>query len=177
VDRFVAQLEAAHAQVLRVSATDWPRRLAQVLAEKGAARLLFAPATEAGRTLAEAKTGLELIAYDQAIEAMKDTLVSGVDAGLTTALAGIAHTGSLVLWPTEDEPRLMSLLPPIHVALIHEGDIVDSLPQAMERGQWATAMPTNLVLVSGPSKTADIEQTLAYGVHGPKELIVLLAGP
>ncbi|WP_278366532.1 LUD domain-containing protein, partial [Marinobacter salarius] len=39
---------------------------------------------------------------------------------------------------------------------------------------WAAGMPTNALLVSGPSKTADIEQTLAYGVHGPKELIVLV---
>ena len=39
---------------------------------------------------------------------------------------------------------------------------------------WASGMPTNALLVSGPSKTADIEQTLAYGVHGPKELIILV---
>lgn len=68
----------------------------------------------------------------------------------------------------------MSLLPPIHVALVEEWRIADSLAALMADESWAAAMPTNAVLISGPSKTADIEQTLAYGVHGPKELIVLL---
>ena len=82
-----------------------------------------------------------------------------------------------MLWPTADKPRLMSLLPPIHVALVEEGSIADSLAETMASQDWAGGMPTNAVLVSGPSKTADIEQTLAYGVHGPKELIVLVIGP
>ena len=68
----------------------------------------------------------------------------------------------------------MSLLPPVHVALVRQGDIVDNLAGLIRAQDWASRMPTNAVLVSGPSKTADIEQTLAYGVHGPKELIVLV---
>ena len=44
----------------------------------------------------------------------------------------------------------------------------------MQKENWPARMPTNIVLVSGPSKTADIEMTLAFGVHGPKELIVLI---
>ena len=44
----------------------------------------------------------------------------------------------------------------------------------MKAQNWSSGMPTNALLISGPSKTADIEQTLAYGVHGPKELIVLM---
>ena len=98
----------------------------------------------------------------------------GVDAGFTTTLGGIAETGTLVLWPNADEPRLMSLLPPIHVALVQESAVTDSLAELIRVQDWAARMPTNAVLISGPSKTADIEQTLAYGVHGPKELIVLV---
>ena len=105
---------------------------------------------------------------------MKETLVSGVDAAITGVAGAIAETGSLVLRPTPDEPRLMSLLPPIHIAVLQESAIHDTLAGVMEQEQWAESMPTNLLLVSGPSKTADIEQTLAYGVHGPKELIVLI---
>jgi L-lactate dehydrogenase complex protein LldG len=52
--------------------------------------------------------------------------------------------------------------------------IFSSLADAMRSGQWAQDMPTNLLLISGPSKTADIELTLAFGVHGPKELIVYI---
>ncbi|MBK5953801.1 lactate utilization protein, partial [Rhodospirillum rubrum] len=180
--RFTALLEAAHAEVYQASATDWPARLAELLEQKAVARLLYAPTTPAGRQLAqawgEATDGRpRLIAYDRPVEAMKETLVSGVEAALTGTLGGIAHTGSLVLWPTPDEPRLMSLLPPLHIALVEETAIADSLSALIASQHWAKAMPTNALLISGPSKTADIEQTLAYGVHGPKALIVLVIRP
>jgi len=57
---------------------------------------------------------------------------------------------------------------------VRAADIADNLPGLIRAQGWAQSMPTNAVLISGPSKTADIEQTLAYGVHGPKELIVLV---
>jgi L-lactate dehydrogenase complex protein LldG len=176
-DRFKAMLEASHADVHEVDDDTWPQRLQAILANKGVARMLYAPTTEAGAKLADAWAGgaaPQLVPYDQTVEHMKPVLVHEVDAALTTAKGGIAQTGSLILWPTPDEPRLMSLLPPIHVVLVREADLTDSLAQTIAAQGWSSGMPTNVVLVSGPSKTADIEQTLAYGVHGPKELIVLL---
>ncbi|OAN55972.1 lactate utilization protein B/C [Paramagnetospirillum marisnigri] len=177
--RFKAMLEASHAEVHEVTDESWPERLLSILGNKGARTLLYAPATEAGRRLSDAWSdgGPALLAYDRSVEDLKEVLVHQADAALTTARGGIAQTGSLVLWPTPDEPRLMSLLPPIHVALVNEADLTDSLAETIRAQGWATAMPTNALLVSGPSKTADIEQTLAYGVHGPKELVVLLVGP
>jgi L-lactate dehydrogenase complex protein LldG len=172
VARFMALLEGLHAEVYEVGA-DWPERLKTILSERGAKTMLHAPNTEAGRKLAEAWTE-GLVAYDRPVEELKETLVHGVDAGFTTTLGGIAETGTLVLWPTPDEPRLMSLLPPIHVALVEADKVADNLAGFIRDNGWAKAMPTNAVLISGPSKTADIEQTLAYGVHGPKELIVLV---
>ena len=177
--RFRSMLEASRAEVYNVAAEDWPDSLRAVLTTKGAARLLYAPGTEAGRRLKSAWAeggGPELVAFDQPVETLKQVLVDGVDAALTTARGGIAHTGSLVLWPTPEEPRLMSLLPPIHVVLIEEAVIRDSLSETIACEGWSDKMPTNALLISGPSKTADIEQTLAYGVHGPKDLIVLIIG-
>lgn len=176
--KFTAMLAAAHAEVHEVTALDWPQRLKAILADKGVETLLYAPATEAGGALAQAwgDSGPARLAYDRSVEEMKESLVQQVDAALTTARGGIAQTGSLVLWPTADEPRLMSLLPPIHVALLDEDSLTDSLAETIAAQGWAGSMPTNAILVSGPSKTADIEQTLAYGVHGPKELVVLLVG-
>lgn len=175
-ERFRSMLEAAHADVHDVDAVTWPQRLQAILANKGVKRLLYAPATQAGQDLAHAwgQATCQLVAYDQDVELMKAVLVQGVEAALTTSLGGIAETGSVVLWPNSDEPRLMSLLPPIHVALVHESALTDSLAETIAVQNWANSMPTNAILISGPSKTADIEQTLAYGVHGPKELIVLL---
>ena len=176
-DRFKALLEAAHADVHEVDADTWPHRLQAILDNKGVRRMLFAPATPSGAKLAEAWAGTsapQLVPYDETVERLKPVLVHEVEASLTTARGGIAQTGSLVLWPTPEEPRLMSLLPPIHVVLVRQADLTDSLAQTIAAQGWSSGMPTNVVLVSGPSKTADIEQTLAYGVHGPKELIVLL---
>ena len=70
----------------------------------------------------------------------------------------------------------MSLVPPVHFAILHTDRLYATFAQAVADQDWAGGMPTNALLVSGPSKSADIEQTLAYGVHGPKELIVILAG-
>lgn len=112
--------------------------------------------------------------YDRPIEQWQPELFNDVDAGLTSTRGGIAETGSLILWPTPDEPRLLSLVPPIHVAVLYASELYPTLYDAMHAQAWAAGMPTNALLISGPSKTADIEQTLAYGVHGPKELIVLV---
>nr|WP_269808811.1 LUD domain-containing protein [Enterovibrio nigricans] len=79
----------------------------------------------------------------------------------------------------ESEPRSLSLVPPTHIAIIRESDIVSHFSELMTTpfwtsAGWDTTPPTNLLLISGPSKTADIQQTLAYGAHGPKRLIVFL---
>jgi L-lactate dehydrogenase complex protein LldG len=87
---------------------------------------------------------------------------------------GVADTGAIVLWPDEHEPRLMSLVPPVHVAVLDADTIAGSLSEMMQKENWADGMPTNALLISGPSKTADIEFTLVFGVHGPKELVVLI---
>ncbi|SMH34619.1 LutC/YkgG family protein [Azospirillum agricola] len=118
--------------------------------------------------------GLRLIPYDRPVEAFKERLFESIDAGLTSTLGAIAETGSLILWPSAEEPRLLSLVPHIHVALLRADALYDTFWQAMRDNRWAEGMPTNALLISGPSKTADIEQTLAYGVHGPKRLVVVI---
>jgi L-lactate dehydrogenase complex protein LldG len=80
----------------------------------------------------------------------------------------------VVLWPTPEEPRLLSLVPPVHVAVLDADTIYGSLAEMMTERNWADGMPTNVLLISGPSKTADIEFTLVFGVHGPKEMVVLI---
>ena len=115
----------------------------------------------------------ELIPYDQEIEHLKET-VFDVDAGITSTHGAIADIGALILWSSPDEPRQMSLVPPIHVSVLKADNIYNTFLEVMQQENWAGGMPTNAFLISGPSKTADIELTLAFGVHGPKELIVLI---
>ncbi len=79
-----------------------------------------------------------------------------------------------ILWPDAREPRLLSLVPAVHIAVLQAGTIYNTFAEAMSSERWPEGMPTNVLLISGPSKTADIELVLTFGVHGPKELIVLI---
>jgi hypothetical protein len=108
------------------------------------------------------------------LQSWKHALFGQVQAGVTSTPAGVADTGTLVLWPGPDEPRTLSLIPPVHMAVLRASRLYASLPAAMAALQPQSRMPSNLLLVSGPSKTADIQQVLAYGAHGPKELIIVL---
>jgi L-lactate dehydrogenase complex protein LldG len=94
-----------------------------------------------------------------------------IKAGITGALAGIAETGTLVIPGGEGQPLTASLLPEIHIAVLRASDIEESLEKVMELRKVET-YPSG-VLVSGPSRTADIEMTLTIGVHGPGELHVI----
>ena len=91
-------------------------------------------------------------------------------AGLTGALAGIADTGTLVLPGGPGRPQAASLLPEIHLAILHEKDICENLQQVLRMREIRES--PSVVLVTGPSRTADIEMTLTIGVHGPREVHV-----
>lgn len=175
VARLRQALEAAHAELHDVTQADWVSVLLRVAAQKGIRQLLIGKDTLHGMELtAQAPDKLELINYEQPIDSWRDLLFDGIDAGLTVAKGAIAETGSLILWPTPAEPRLISLVPGIHFVLLDVHTIYADLHDAMVAQAWSTRMPTNALLVCGPSKTADIQQTLAYGAHGPKELVVLM---
>ncbi|MDO9130253.1 MAG: LUD domain-containing protein [Anaerolineales bacterium] len=92
--------------------------------------------------------------------------------GITGALAGIAETGSLVITSGEGRPLTASLLPEIHIAVLRAKDLYASLPQVINLREVREASAA--VLITGPSRTADIEMTLTIGVHGPKELHVFV---
>ena len=171
-------MEAVHTEIHLSTQADWPERLGQLLKARELPSLLIAPSTKHGQQLSAAWAGREdlprLKAYDRPIEEWKAELFNDTPAGLTGTLGAIAATGSLILWPTPQEPRLMSLVPPLHIALLKASSIQDNLYEVQQQHRWAKQMPTNALLISGPSKTADIEQVLAYGAHGPKDLIVLI---
>jgi L-lactate dehydrogenase complex protein LldG len=156
----------------------WTDRLKTIVVEKGLKQMLYAPGTPVGDAVAAAwaagDAGLPVLEpYDAPVETFKEALFS-MDAGITATMGGIADTGALILWPDENEPRLMSLVPEVHIAVLDADRIYESFSEAMEKCVWADGMPTNALLISGPSKTADIELVLAFGVHGPKELVVLI---
>ena len=97
------------------------------------------------------------------------------DVGVTMAQAAIAETGTLILESEKERHRLVSLLPPIHVAVVRSSDICLTIGDALRRlrGQQEE-MSRAITFITGPSRTADIELTLTVGVHGPKELYVII---
>lgn len=179
IERFERLIASVHGEVIHATQTDWTARLVEVLDAKSIRRLALGrehPVPVAARA-ALLDHGVELVDVDRDIEQWKREQFESVDAGLTSTRGAIAETGSLWLWPTPDEPRLISLVPPIHIAVLDADTIEDTFFDVVEHHSWANNMPTNALLISGPSKTADIEQTLAYGVHGPRELVVLVRHP
>jgi L-lactate utilization protein LutC len=105
--------------------------------------------------------------------------VSQADIGITGVEYAVAETGSVVLLPQQGLSRLTSLFPPIHLAIVRPKEVVETLDDlfllrrlAYYRGEWS--MGGYLNIITGPSRTADIEQKVVVGVHGPRETHMLM---
>lgn len=180
-DRLKQLMEGMRTEVHEVDNGSWVDALADIVERKRLGSLLYSPETDIGPVL-ESHFGSpdipdaqkpELISYNGNIEDFKAHLF-GLEASITTSKGAIADAGAILLWPNEKEPRLMSLVPPVHIVVVDAETIHGNLSEAMEKENWHREMPSNALLISGPSKTADIELTLAFGVHGPRELVVLI---
>ena len=94
------------------------------------------------------------------------------DAGLSVATAALAETGTVVVASGPGRSRLTGLLPPVHMVLAPATHLSTDI------FTWTAlrpdVLPSSVTLISGPSKTADIEQTMAVGVHGPGRFVVIL---
>ena len=96
--------------------------------------------------------------------------------GISSADYGLADTGTLVMVSSPHEARMISLLPPTHIAVLPCSRLLTGLNQMFALLPSPASMTSSLVLITGPSRTADIEQILVRGVHGPGEIIVVLVG-
>ena len=99
----------------------------------------------------------------------------GYDVGISRVQGAIAETGTLVLDTERERHRLVSLLPPVHIAIVDASQICLTLGETLSvlRRDTEEVSPT-ITFITGPSRTADIELTLAIGVHGPQELFVIV---
>ena len=131
-----------------------------------------------GLLAALASRGLQRVTYDLPFDAAgRDAAVQaleGIGAGLTGADAALADSGALVLASGHSRGRMASLLPPVHVAIVSRARLFPSLPAFIGAQPSLVDASSNLVVIAGPSRTADIEMTLTHGVHGPKQVHVIL---
>lgn len=175
--QFDEALTGAAGEVKRVA--DLPAALEEVgrlLSELGAERIVVngAPAPLGEVKWEERFPGCGWHIVNQSEGAVR-AFCAEADVGISSADAALAETGSIVVQSGPGRSRLATLLPPVHIALVPSERLTADL-FTWVAGRGEAEFPANLVLISGPSKTADIEQTLAIGVHGPKRLIVILYG-
>lgn len=175
VDAFQSEAERIHATVSRVGTLDdVPKAVADYLASQNhPARIRLTPdpwlqsAPWASETALSVDTGK----------------ADGADtAGVSHAFGGVAETGSLVFLSGPENPTTVNFLPVTHIAIVRAADISGSYEDAWTRlraereevSDTGTFMPRTVNWITGPSRTADIELTLFLGVHGPKDLHIIV---
>ena len=103
-------------------------------------------------------------------------LCATADVGITSADYALGDTGSLVMIASPREARLVSLLPPAHIAVVPRDRILTGLDELFSILPNPADVASSMVLITGPSRTADIEQILVRGVHGPGQITVVVVG-
>jgi L-lactate dehydrogenase complex protein LldG len=174
--RFQAELSAAGGRAYLVA--DAPAAVAQVIAliqARNARRILVGRGDVLDRLALPERLrtlGLEVtITDDLPAEGVKEKLFAA-DLGVSGAYALVAETGSVVVASAPAEPRSLSLLPPVHVVVADRRQLLPDLFDLF--ASLALPLPSCLTVVTGPSKTGDIELRLVTGVHGPGEVHVVL---
>ena len=165
-DAFAACAKSAIAgvQVLERS-IDVPQAVAELLRARNMPARIHIPA----------QSELGKFAWNSVANMEVDYTAPGPDdAALALAEFGIAETGTLVYAAAPEEPASWHFRPGFEIAVLHARDIVAHFEDVIANVKAEGAMPSTLNLVTGPSRTADIEQTLELGAHGPKELAILI---
>lgn len=170
-EHFCSHLEKNNAEVCRIPSEEVCAKVTQYMQSQGISSLMVGDKEWSNKL---ATTGVTILPPYQDLSVEKAQVFAAVPAALTTSIGGIALTGTIVVSPTLHEPRGLSLIPPVHIVLVEDSKIEADFPHFIAKAKWQQGMPTNVLLISGPSKTADIQQTLAYGAHGPKRLLVIV---
>lgn len=118
---------------------------------------------------------LDGTAWDEGLWDIRQGIPSKDDpTGLTVAVAGIAETGTLMLASDQDYPTTLAYLPETSIIVLPSANIHGAYEQALEAFRGKMAMPRSINLITGPSRSGDIEQTIQLGAHGPRRLLVVL---
>lgn len=176
--RFLEELEAVGGHGLQVESLGEARdHILHLLRDRGAELLVRwneeeleelgvdGPARESGT---EVSVWQELPDYRE--------VVGRADIGLTTADWAVAETGSLVVTGGPGRGRSVTLLPPTHIAVVRTEKLLPTVVDAISIYAKVEGLPANVCFHTGPSRSGDIEQSLAIGVHGPGDVHVVLVG-
>lgn len=169
LDKFCKALEALNGKTHRASSPADARAYAE--------RLLAGRQAVASNAPFLAQCGITSIAgvssgISDRVELRR--LCAELPLGISSADYALADTGSLVMISSLEEARLVSLLPPCHLAVVPKERLLSGLDELLTILPEPAKRSSSMVLITGPSRTADIEQFLVRGVHGPGEIHVVL---
>ncbi len=162
VTQFQGELEALGGNFVRCEESELAEEILALLKEKDVATVISWEDEHLPGGLSDTLRAQEIIIHNDA--------QPQIQVGITGAAAGIAETGTLVVTSGNGKPQSTSLLPQIHIAVLRELDLYKNLAEVFMLRKVQDA--ATISLISGPSKTADIEMTLTVGVHGPGEVYV-----
>jgi L-lactate dehydrogenase complex protein LldG len=169
---FAARAGAAGMDVHRCTLATLSERIQQLLDSLGARRIVLDHLADGlDSRIAETLTGRHVI---NPAEAKSLDPHFDAEVGVTGVLAAIAETGTLAVASGASRSRGTFIIPPVHVALVREAEII---PDMLDLWPRINRPPTALTLITGPSKTADIEGILVTGVHGPRAVHVFIIEP
>ncbi|HXY71602.1 MAG TPA: LUD domain-containing protein [Actinomycetota bacterium] len=169
-DRFAEELEKAGGTARWVSRQDLSAEVYEAAVEASASTAVVSDDVaefreRIDRGLADAGCAAAPVSREAAASA---------DLGVTGGVVGVCSTGSVLLRATPASPRIASLLPPAHVAILHEAALVPGFEELFDVLGEQLREANAAVLVTGPSRTTDIELQLVRGVHGPKSMTALV---
>ena len=169
---FTAEAELINATVTRVPTNaEIPQEIAKYLADNNLpSRIKHAP------SLAHLDWSSTLMEVSQGIGEATDEVC------VTSAYAGVAETGTIVTYSGEQNPTTLNFLPPVHVVVLNAADITGSYEDVwsklrrdlVKKDQSASFIPRTVNMITGPSRTGDIQQTLLLGIHGPQRLHIVI---
>ncbi len=166
IDLFIQQAKAVQAQVVRVQAfADLPDQIADYLRQHNLPMNLV---TAADPDLMSVPWDAGFLNVRQGKPGENDSI------GLTTAFAGIAETGTLMLASDRDHPTTLAFLPETSIVTLKSELVHRAYEDALKVFRETQTLPRSINLVTGPSRSGDIEQTLQLGAHGPKRLLIAL---
>ena len=171
VDLFAAMLESAAGTVERVEASGVPVAVAAYL--RGQNLPLAVRHGNDPRLVT-------LPWQDTALEVRRGPSDGSDMVAISYAFAAVAETGTLILISGPDNPTTLNFLPDVHIVVVNAADVAPDLETVMARlrARFGTGvLPRTVNMITGPSRSADIEQTLVLGAHGPRKLHVLVIGP
>ncbi|RDU69746.1 LutC/YkgG family protein [Helicobacter brantae] len=160
---------ANKAELIETSEGEIPQVVNEILQKEGFESILVP------KNLSHLPLQIKKIDYDKPMEELKDELFS-TDCALLEADYGVSNLGIISLVSSPTQPRLLSLITKCSVILLKKEKILSNMSEVFAeiKKQYPEVLPTNILFIAGPSRTADIELQVVFGVHGPQKVYIIL---